>query len=198
MPNIPLAAVLDNDSYNNENSVLRAEHENLRIEYILAEDPKSIFKMKRILKNNGVIIICIDGNTGSGKDSNDYTAKLLNSVVNVRSGSFRLLSMTKKPFFPVLANGDILQIYDKCYVEKSNIGVSIEYLYRTFNNLLKENPYLWRFWYIYHKQVHLWNDPPPINEGDIIPREMWFTFLEKSGEKVGLEVSTGRVYKMDS
>lgn len=107
---IPLALVIDNESYNNENSAMRSEHEKLNIEYILAEDPKSIFKIKRILNNNGVVFIYIDGNTGSGEDSKNYTTNILNSKVNVRSGSFRLLSLIGKPFFPALANGNRLEI----------------------------------------------------------------------------------------
>ncbi|MFS1519697.1 hypothetical protein V1503_25045 [Bacillus sp. SCS-151] len=192
-----LNIVVDQDSYNSEIELKKWNklREKYNVKYIVSEEENSGLKLLRLLRKGRSILLYLDGNTGSGDDSQPFNVQHITSTVHIRSGIFRLVQLLKKPMCIVIAdknaNGESrLTAYKPITVNKDTLKKSIDYSYELFRNKLVEQPELWRFWFRHHRYVKEW-DNIHINETHIQNID-WFN----NKKEFGLDLETGNIFKI--
>ncbi len=195
--NFSLDIAVDRESYDSELELTKwneIKQEN-NISYIIAEENISGLKLLRLLKQGGSFLLYLDGNTGAGEDSKPIEVQHITSLIRLRSGIFRLLLLTKKPLCLVMAdlNSDgepRLKAENLRYFRKENFEQSVNEIYTIFRNTLINHPELWRFWYRHHLFVNSWIEIN--NSMTNSPSIDW-----RSNNGLGLDITTGNVYKLD-
>ncbi|WP_411349086.1 hypothetical protein [Paenibacillus sp. WLX2291] len=195
--NSRLDVVVDQDSYDSEKELelwndIRRESD---IHYIVSEEQGSGLKLVRILRNRGNILLYLDGNTGSGEDSQPLVCQHLTSSVQMRSGIYRLVSLLKKELCIVIADQpepghNRLIAYKPFAVDKTTLQSSADHSYSLFRDSLMKRPDLWRFWYRHHQYVHQWGDTLT-DESSFSPNVDWID--EEYG--LGVDLRTGQIYE---
>lgn len=195
--NFSLDIVVDRESYNSELELTKCNEikQQSNISYIIAEENISGLKLLRLLKQGGSFLLYLDGNTGAGEDSKPIEVQHITSLISLRSGIFRLLQLTKKPLCLVMAdlNSDgepRLKAENLRYINKENFEQSVNEIYSIFRNTLTNQPELWRFWYRHHLYVNSWMEIK--NSMTNSPSIDW-----RSNNGLGLDITTGNVYKLN-
>ncbi len=195
--NSHLDVVVDQDSYDSDQE-LQAWNDIRRdadIHYIVSEEQGSGLKLVRILRSRGNILLYLDGNTGSGEDSQPLVCDHLTSSVQMRSGIYRLVSLLKKELCIVIADQpepgyNRLIAYKPFAVDKTKLQQGADHSYALFRDSLLKRPDLWRFWYRHHQYVHQWGEDST-SEVSLTPQVDWID--EEYG--LGVDLRTGQIYE---
>ncbi|WP_112180329.1 MULTISPECIES: hypothetical protein [Paraliobacillus] len=195
-----LDIVVDRDSFESENGLVKWKKLRTKadVNYIISEEYGSGLKLLRTLKQRGNILLYLDGNTGSGEDSNPMSCKHITSRVKMRSGIYRLVSLLKKDLCIIVADQpkegyNRLIAYKPFSVNKRNIELGVEDSYSLFRKSILERPELWRFWYRHHNYVEQWQ-ALFINSVVPSPQVQWVE--EETG--LGIDLRTGNVYQTET
>lgn len=146
--------IVDQESYDSEQELNKWNKikDELRVDYIIAENNNSGLQIMRHLKKKGLLFIYIDGNTGSGQDSNPTSIPFLNKNISVRSGIYRMIH--KLGVNAYVAVSSLNNDKDVVYFEEINvtddIEKSIKESYSIFEREVDKFPHIWRFWYRHH------------------------------------------------
>lgn len=192
-----LDVVVDTDSYESEKDLHKWNEirKKADVNYIISEEHGSGLKLVRILKNRGNILLYLDGNTGSGEDSQPMFCDHITSSVNMRSGIYRLVSLLKKELCVILADQpqpgyNRLIAYKPFAVSKSNIKEGVDQSYEFFRESLLHRPDLWRFWYRHHHYVENWQEIAT-NQDLATPNIDWV----EAEYGLGIDLRTGHMYE---
>lgn len=170
---IPFTLVLSADVMVSQEDANRRLHQQIAgkgqedlFKVLLAEDPFVLRKMMRALQHGHFILLYIDGNVGSGKNSQKgmLTIDFLAHRLQVRTGPASLSSLAKVPVYPVLPYFDDNmepQLYTVSALVISAGGGRSEYIQQTMKTLydllakfLHERPTQWEGWlYVHHDLV---------------------------------------------
>jgi KDO2-lipid IV(A) lauroyltransferase len=144
--------------------------------------------MRQIKNNNTVLVVYLDGNTGTGKKLNKNpnlkTINFLKNEMCVRKGFAFLSNILKATVIPVLSyreNEKNNLHFFKEMVSDSNISKDesinqiINYNFSNFERFLLKFPEQWEGWFYMHKWFDLNRyEKQPYNETDVIKGKMNF------------------------
>ncbi|KMK76750.1 hypothetical protein [Alkalihalobacillus pseudalcaliphilus] len=188
-----LSLLIDQKTSELEKELEQYEIKKDLIDQVLIAENKNIgFEILKTLEKNHLFLY-LDGNTGVGKDFNPIEVNYLSSVVTIRSGIFRLLSIINKPVCCINIvtdqNGnEYLEAQPLIKVTKNNIHDSAKEMYSHFLNILRKNPENWRFWYRHHLQVSDWKQVD-------VHSDVLVDYYDKQN-LFGLSLEDGNFYKV--
>jgi len=197
-PDIPLAMVMDQDSYNAEASLpawMNLWRDN-KVELMIAESPQIGMQIMRHLRRGGWIFVYLDGNRGAGTDASPLEIGFLSSHVQMRSGLFRLLARTGSSLVPMVTDRKdgtrpCATLYPAIAVPADAPAQGLQACFGHFRKVLLRQPELWRFWFRHHHQVVHWQ-PLPVQASPAIVD--WR--CNEVTPPIGLSVSSGRVFRI--
>jgi lauroyl/myristoyl acyltransferase len=166
--------IIDEHAYNTQKQKIEDSYEKLKSyanqnnsDYIIlnVKESSSIFRLKELLKNGYVLIVYIDGNTGSlkGKNFNKGYMNLafLESRINVKNGIAVLSSLLKATIIPVMTYWDKSEninmnfhndiIVNDYSNNKIFIEGSITKIYSILEHYVKRTPEQWECWSYIHE-----------------------------------------------
>jgi lauroyl/myristoyl acyltransferase len=197
-PDIPLAVVMDQESYDAEArlpawmSIWRDSN----VEILIAESPQIGMQIMRHLRRGGWIFVYLDGNRGAGTDASPLEIEFLSSRIQMRSGLFRLLARTGSRLVPMVTDREDgtrprATLYPAIAVPADAPGQGLQACFVHFRKVLLRQPELWRFWFRHHHQVVHW-PPLPVPRSPAIVD--WR--CDEVTPPIGLSVSSGRVFRI--
>jgi len=166
--------IIDEHAYNTQKQQIEDSYNKLKIyanqnnsDYIIlnVKDSSSIFRLKKLLKNGYVLIVYLDGNTGSLKGKNfkkGYTnLNFLAGNINVKNGIAVLSYLLKATIIPVMTHWDKDENFNINFhkeiksTDYSNnrlfIEDSISKLYSILESYVKNIPEQWECWSYIHE-----------------------------------------------
>jgi len=165
--------IVDEDVYTNQKEdfikswkIIENHYKNNSSFTILNAEKRSVILtlMRLIKKTNNVLIIYLDGNTGTGRklkeNPNLITIDFLKNKMFVRKGFAYLSNILKTNIVPVLSYRDNGKnnlhffkemSYDQTISREQSIHKIINYNFKNFEKYLKKYPEQWEGWFYMHK-----------------------------------------------
>ena len=128
------------------------------------QDNGFIFQVEKLLKEGSIMLIFIDGNSGTDgimeyKGKNMSKISFFNNDIYVKSGLPAIAYIFKVPILPVIAyreNGIKIKSFDPIYPDlsisrKEFTSKTIQHLYDLLQKVIVKNPFEWEGWLYIHK-----------------------------------------------
>lgn len=186
-----LNIIIDKISYEEEPEKYKKQR---NIRYIISEKVDVGIEMIEQLNRGNFVAIFLDGNSGYGVDRNPITIDFLTSKIKIRSGIFRIMSKTKKPLFPIIAEGDYqnqkFEVGDNINVGDSQPQELADKCYEILREKMRRHPEYWRLWFRHNKQILQWNQKDTENYS------IANVFMVHGEKKIGLNLKNGKYIEL--
>ncbi len=167
-----------------------------QVKYCISEDISVAFEIMEYINHGDWVAIFLDGNSGVGKNRKPMQLQFLSSQIQIRSGIFRIMERTRKPVFPILAEGrvdsDLFQIYENINVD-ATAQILVERCYDVLRQKLLLAPQYWRLWDRLHCEVVKWFQ---MNNNSEVELSEMSAFDKECILKI--DKNTGKIYRIRS
>ncbi|MCS1352500.1 hypothetical protein [Mechercharimyces sp. CAU 1602] len=198
---LPFYQVVDREQFNHEQKWEMWERlRDIRnIQLINAEDQLIGLKLFQHLRRGGAFCLKLDGQKGVNADQHTLRTKWLTSIIETRSGVFRILARAqKKVSLVVMSMTEDFHsriVFHPPQQLAGQIEKACDDSFAVVREELLRYPWQWRFWDRHHEQVVAWQDVSVGNENMDTKRIKWVT-QQVGKEGLGLDVETGQVYQL--
>jgi len=185
--------VVDQESYNSEQQLKKwlKVYDELNIQMVIAENQSTGLRIAHHLKKGGIVVLFLDGMTGSGNDKTPLHLPFISSTINLRSGFFRLLHKLETPIIGAITPTEN-ELLISLPIMPNDIFISASSLMSFFRQILIKDPSKWRLWYRHHLFTHSF---PEIMEIPNFMNQSRVWVCDEVNPKIILSEATGNVFK---